>query len=343
MNYAISIRLSGNNNTNLFTGNVSYGTQGKFDHILIDQNKIIIQGSRKNTISFDNVKSIYKSTLYTQIIKSLIFLYAKNQIEQTIQEIEFFNGKDHLVLNEINQLFVGSTLDKYTFDNEDLLEMLTETEKGKAIRSSVLFFLQAIYSKNVYVSFERLWKAFNRLYVYHNNSTKDFEGLLEIKQFIITNSNAYRNSKNIATSLSKKQLRDNFRWRNMILNDYDSRKKTKNLKEFIMRYSDHRIMQLFQEMLPYRKDHLVSEGLYTEVENYLNLNIQNNIYNDIELVPIFMTKYCYFIRNKYFHGELNDLMYQLFSEDKFGDEMLFLVKLMTNVIVETINISDRLR
>ncbi len=69
-----------------------------------------------------------------------------------------------------------------------------------------------------------MWRAFNRTYLYESNQIKDLNGLIEIRKFILNNADSILDTILITNAISYDDLRK-FRWRQLILNDFDTYKK----------------------------------------------------------------------------------------------------------------------
>lgn len=80
--------------------------------------------------------------------------------------------------------------------------------------------------------------------MYHGNLPKEVDCMASLRTAIINNEVLFRKTITITNSYTTEMLRS-FRWRQLILNDYDTLNKTKAFHDFILRYKDKRIMDLF--------------------------------------------------------------------------------------------------
>ena len=71
----------------------------------------------------------------------------------------------------------------------------------------------------------------------------------------------------------------------------------------IKRFSDVRIINVFNDTLPYRIDALKADHLDCDVQNHITYVQTLNQTDNVELLCFYVLKYSYFIRNKYFHAE----------------------------------------
>lgn len=162
--------------------------------------------------------------------------------------------------------------------------------------------------------------------------------MASMRAFIISNKNLFTNTLAITNSYTHSELRS-FRWRNLILNDYTTLNKTRAFHDFILRYQDKRIMDLFDEILPYRIDFLNRENLLGSVQSHISSNRGRN---DIELIPLLSIKYAYFVRNKMFHGEIPDSTFKIYNNDE-DIEIDRLNDILSSLIFELLNNNDVMR
>ena len=153
-----------------------------------------------------------------------------------------------------------------------------------------------------------------------------------MRQYIIDNPGLFPLTLRIANLYSSNDLRK-FRWRAFILNDFGTYKKIVAFKEFVLRYNDERIMNLFKEVLPYREDFLKNAGFYGDVVSHIN---QVPTRKDEELITLLSIKYAYFVRNKMFHGEISDRTFKIHN-DLIDDEIDNLNSILSTLIYEIIN------
>jgi hypothetical protein len=141
--------------------------------------------------------------------------------------------------------------------------------------------------------------------------------------------------------MTTNQLRNSIRWRSMFLKNYDTEKKTVGLKDFVLRYSDKRIMEiLLTTKYGYSEMFLKNRGFINEVENHIKKHIAIKTINDNELVSVLTGKYMYFVRNKSFHGEKLDLTFRL-SVNKEDNELKFLNGILEPYLIDLINANDK--
>lgn len=313
-------------------------SNGKQDCFKFYASKIVLSFVRST--KYDAIISKPTNSINTQIIKALIAYYAIADVISPIKSVAITRivGTREYPYEEGEAfqqplLVEQSIVNPLHYSQSILSEVVQENERGIVLRIALSYWLKAVVADNVYLKFENLWRAFNRLYVYHGNQSKEVDNMRAIRQLMLLNSANFHKSIAITNGYTKEDFHA-FRWQKMILNDYDNLEKTEALVEFIKRYSDRRIMELFKEKLVCRESYLMAKGEWTNVQNHIARNASTTA--DIELVTILCIKYAYFIRNKYFHGETLDGTFKL-QQDKIDIEFERESKLLMTVIHEIIN------
>ena len=311
---------------------------GKQDKFKFYTSKIEL--SLVRSTKYDMIISKPTNSINTQIIKALIAYYAISDIISPIKRIAI----SRIVGTHVHQyteseffqqpLLVYKRITNHLHYSQSILpELVREDERGATLRIALSYWLKAVVVDNVYLRFENLWRAFNRLYVYQGNVRNEVDNMKAMRQLMLLNSDKFPLSTEITNGYSKEQFHE-FRWQKMILNDYDNIGKTDALVEFVNRYNDKRVMDLFKEKLVCREKYLKTIGKWEDVQNHIARNASTIV--DVELVAILCIKYAYFIRNKYFHGETLDGTFKL-QKDKIDVEFEREGKLLLTVLYEIIN------
>ncbi|MDI9311963.1 MAG: hypothetical protein QM535_17250 [Limnohabitans sp.] len=228
----------------------------------------------------------------------------------------------------------------YQIDQTRLQELFNETPKGQTTLIAVSYLLIANTSLNESDKFEKLWKSFNKLYTHIAGYNKDFDCLRYLRQFIIDNPNVPILSANKVNTLTTNKLRNAIRWRGMLLDNYDTEAMTKSFKDFVIRYSDKRIMEILLETkYGYRETFLKNKGFFALVDTHIQNAITTGTNNDNEVVSLLTGKYMYFVRNKTFHGEKVDSSFRL-SVNKEDNELKFLNSILEPYLIDLINAND---
>lgn len=301
--------------------------------------------SRSKTFTDGTILSNSTNSINNQLLKGLLFYYSLAKDFPCIKKVSIIRkrtkSKDYDYTEcktGIIQPIIGSKNKKFSLQKDKLKIIFEETEKGNAIRIALSYWLKGIASTEKYYKFDHLWRAYNRLFMYQGNTNKEVDCMTSMRSFIISNKNLFINTLAITNSYTKDKLRS-FRWRNLILNDYATLKKTRAFHDFILRYHDVRIMDLFNEVLPYRKDFLNKEKLLGSVQSHISSNIRKH---NIELIPLLTIKYAYFVRNKMFHGEIPDSTFKIHNNNE-DIEIDRLNDILSSLIFELLNNNDVMR
>jgi hypothetical protein len=178
--------------------------------------------------------------------------------------------------------------------------------------------------------------------MYQGNDLKENECMKVMRNFILNNPGQFTQSIAITNAYSRAVLHS-FRWSRMILNDYDTRKKTDALVKFVQRYHDSRIMNLLREKLVCRSNYIddpATPAFRTTIDNHIIKNLHTRV--DAELVTLLAIKYSYFVRNKLFHGETTDGTFKLKSNN-MDNEMKRLNSLLEVLVMELMESYQLLR
>jgi len=320
------------------------------DELKIDSTKITIIAKRSSTIKLDSVFYNHTSSMYIQIIKSIIFYYLVSTKFVKIKSIKIyryrgkskepkdsFDFKNH----EFTQIVSSDFIVVKNIKDDKLIKIFDNDEKGESLLIASSYLVKSLSLDDEIEKFEKLWKAFNRIYKYFGNNKNEFECQIKLRKFILENPTNFPLSTNAVNILTAQEIREKLRWRALILNDYNTEKKTKAFSEFIKRYSDKRIMELFNQLLPYREEFLKNINLYDPVINYIKENHRLNNQKNEELVALLCIKYMYFVRNKLMHGEKLESSFR-FIENKEVEEIKWLNKILKLLIIDLINCNNDL-
>ena len=341
--YTYSIRVEFSvSNKECAIGNVyaKYsGGKENIDCFEFSDNSFNLVASRTKIYEDGSILSNNGNSINSQLLKGLLYYYSLARSFPTITKVSIIRKRvksaDYNYINDCSNIVQPITPyhnNPFIFNRDAIIDVFEESERGNAYRIALSYWLKGVSSSERYYKFDHFWRAFNRLFLYQANTTKDFDGMVVIRQFITDNADYFQRTIDITNELNSDDLRK-FRWRNLILNDYSTNNKIIAFKDFVLRYSDERIMNLFRDVLVYRKEYLQNAGLYDEVNTHIN---QNPIRNDVELVTLLSIKYAYFVRNKMFHGEIPDSTFKIHT-DFVDNEIDILNKILSTLIYEIIN------
>lgn len=348
-NYTIEILFDINSRTrNIFSGQVPYfGSASFLDDFRIYNDKIIIEAKRSAIVPLDNIFYNHFSSLYNQILKSLLFYYVSTRKFAKITSIKVSRASSLKTLeektfkdNQFNQVLDSSFKLNYQIEQARLQELLNETPKGQTTLIAISYLLISNTALSESEKFEKLWKSFNKLFTHIAGEKKDFNCLRYLRQFVIDNPSILTLSTSKVSSLTTNKLRNVIRWRGLLLDNYDTEAKTGAFRDFVLRYSDKRIMEILLETkYGYKETFLKNQGFFDAVDIHIQNAIASDTKNDNEVVSLLTGKYMYFVRNKTFHGEKVDSSFRL-SVNKEDNELKFLNSVLEPYLVDLINAND---
>lgn len=344
--YKYSIYVAINNaasTTVLYKGTSQYaGGGGRLDQISIKGGGISLECGRATLIDLEGVFKNYQSGLYGQISKCILFYISTMQAIPDIASISIKVEREGVFIKEkliSSKEFKGhaelqSQL-KARFNSVSLQVIFDESDKSAALLKSISHLIRSKTKQDTFDRFDSLWKSYNALYKIIARKPKDHECHVELRKFILNNPSASKSIVKLTSKMTASELRAKLRWRALILNDFESLEKTKSFHDFIMRYTDARLMKVFEEILPYREAFLNTKGLLQNVKNHIKTHLNSGINNDQELVSILCIKYMYFVRNKSAHGERMDRIIGLGSKE--AKEIKWLSDLLEILVIDLIN------
>ncbi|NWK79550.1 hypothetical protein [Aquitalea sp. LB_tupeE] len=341
--YLLQISLEGSASDNLFKNDIQYAGGGsRLDHITIDENLITLKCERVSLIDLDGVFINYQSAIYSQVAKGISFYICSKQAIPKIERISLAAKRGDNIVSEkiITKAELkdpGALLSKFTanFDINSLKTIFDESEKSSTILKAISYLIRSKTKVDPFDQFDSLWKAYNAIYRIIGKSKKDHDCQVALRNFLIKNKCASKNTAKKITGISATSLRSLLRWRALILNDYENAAKSQAFCDFILRYKDPRIMEVIREILPYRTKFLTDSNLLETVEDHIDKNIRNNVKCDEEVIALICIKYMYFVRNKSAHGERLDRIIGL--KTKESKEIKWLSDLLETLIIDLIN------
>lgn len=315
----------------------------KTDEICFSPKMIDIRAHRSRKCTAESIMFNCNNSINAQITKALLFYYAVSSKIPQIDKIQiacFPNKEDeqntiYTSPEEVLQplMCVASTTKMSVRPIRQIL--FNEDERGKSLRIVMSYWLKAQSCEDVGIRFDYLWRAFNRIYQYHHNGGTEFDCLCDIRQFLLNNYQLF--PKTIYNAVNISALSTTFRWNKMITNNYPTISNTDAFADMIKRYTDSRIMNLFQERLSIREEYLRTMNRYQDVLNHISSNLHTK--NDIELVVLLCVKYGYYVRNKSFHGETLATTFRI-GKDSVYKEFDALNNVFTSLICEFIEHYD---
>ncbi len=319
--------------------------QNQTDTFRFFQKHFILNATRSKVYEDGTILSNSGNSINRQIIKGVLLHYSlattTPQIKNIIIIRKRIRSPHYTYLQEASHLIqpiTGNRKIQLQFDKKVLTSILDETPRADAIRIALSYWLKGISSEERYYKFDNLWRSFNRLCLFNANTIKDFEGLRKMRELIINSQASFQNTINIIKNYTIDDL-SKFRWKVFSSNEYNIVNKASALKDFILRYNDARIMDLFDKVIvPCRRQLLIQQGFFLDVNRHIKSQTQQI---DIEIVTILAIKYAYWLRNKFFHGAIYNRTFKLHT-DNIDDEVDILNNILSSLIFEIIN-NDKIR
>jgi len=188
-----------------------------------------------------------------------------------------------------------------------------------------------------------------------------------MRNFILSNHSYFPKSKQRARSITVRELKEKVRFNELLSNDYDTKEKIVSYIAFIFRYQNKIVCKNLLDNLSYFETDLKGifgldkveskfnkfdyikdlyqnnksssdiEIIYEEVKRYLTEKVENPVSNtDLEITVFICIKYCYYLRNKIFHAEKQDLTFR-FAKNNLIFELSWVNEILETLIVELIN------
>lgn len=344
------------------------------DELVIENDTLTIKCNRTAKINLINIVFSESSSIHNQIIKSLIYYYIKvnrfipiknisiNRIKQTGEETIFSLPTTRISIEQIlNDKFKG--VDILTVSINDIFKV---NDKSKAIQYALTYLLKSKITNEESERFEKLWKSFNSIYYYFGNGANENECHRLMRSFILTNPTLFPKSLHRAKSITAKELREKVRFYELLSNDYDTKEKIVAFIAFVFRYQNKVVCKNLLDNISYfeadlkdvfnldkveskfnkfsyikdlyqnNKSSTDSEIIFKKVREYLEDKVKNPVTTtDLEIVVFICIKYCYYLRNKIFHAEKQDLTFR-FAKNNLIFELEWVNDILETLIVELI-------
>ncbi|ECI3933230.1 hypothetical protein AHW90_07300 [Salmonella enterica subsp. enterica] len=340
--FLISINMDAGNEYSEYNFLMPYKfSQSYNDYLSISGRMIIIKGSRVNKLNVGQVINNHNGEINNQITKALCLYFCTNEIICKINniKIECDNEKPFsYTSSELNQLTnsVVATPLLNNLDNDSLRIILESTPKGRAYYYALTHLIRALTLENEYDSFEKVWKAFNSIYKEITGKSNDHDCLREMREFILNNSENLPLSMSYCKKLTMAKIREHMTWNKMILNDFPTISNTKAYRDFILRYTDKRIMGIAREST-IRNEFLAQKDFLEVVQNHMDNNLKT--INDAEIVSILCIKYMYYLRNKTIHGEHIDAGFRVSPSNAPSGNIKWCKKILILLLCDLFNLN----
>ena len=287
------------------------------------------------------------SVIYSQLLKSLLYLYLGNGKRVIIHSIEVSTPtiRENRPINKKRQPLANDFHLSKTIPNDVLLNLFDESPKGEFLRRVSTHYLKAITSKDRYFRFERLWRAFEQLaywHLYHNHLPKkpdETAAMREMRNFICTNPPCIQDTLSIVNKLGSRKI-SKLHWKRMIEANYHYSGNRAQLdlmiNNLIGRNKDMRLIRVFRKAIDLRRTGLIHYDLLASVNSTIDSYALTRKRNNHHVLSLLLCKYCYFMRNKMFHGEEADFTF-CFTNHTEDDDITGLVnRILESMVLDLI-------
>lgn len=338
--YKICIHIS---RSNAFVGrieNVPFvsAPAGESDTIIYTRQKITILAKRATKFTADQILHNSRNSLYIQILKSLIYLYVANQSRVRIYSITIDrntsrtkDSQQKYELERHTQPLKGDFIlrDDLPVAVKDII--WEESSRAYKLRSILSHFLSGLSSDDRYYIFERLWRAFEQLCFYHNrmaSDNSDFKALAAMRFYINNHLTEFPEALLGANTIGVRDFQS-FDWTGYVKNEFPllSEGPSSNLYDnkfkvyFVTNNRDYRVIRMLEKMVPHRNAEMAHFNIDIDVNNHISGLITNPERHDENVLTMLCCKYAYYLRNKMFHGEIEDFTFT-FSQSNDHDRNL---------------------
>lgn len=358
---------------------IEHKKSDKKDELIVEKNQITINCNRTAKINLINIVFSDNNTIHNQIIKSLIYYYIKADNFNEIQKISIHRikktGEEEVILSlPSSKILIEQILsDKFQGIDilpNDILVIFKKEDKAESLQYALTYLLKSKITSEPSERFEKLWKSFNSIYYYIGNGANENECHRLMRKFIIDNKSKFSKSVDKVKIITYDDLNEKVRFADLLQNDYDSKEKIVSFIAFIYRYENELILKSVLENLEHFNSYLKTVFTVDKVENkfnkfssikhiyqthksssdpeiifkivkrYLEDNIKNpKINTEIELVVFLCIKYSYYLRNKIFHAEKEDLTFR-FAKNNLILEIDWINDILETIITELIVINS---
>ncbi len=335
--YKICIHLSRDNS---FVGRIEHvpfvsAPAGESDTIVYTKQKITIHATRYTKFTPEQILHNSKNSLYIQILKSIIFLYVVNKERVRIHSITIDrktsrtqDAQYKYELEAHSQPVKGDFLLREDLPDNVKNIIWEESIRAYKLRSILSHYLGGLSSDDRYYIFERLWRAFEQLCFYHNRADRDnndFNALKEIRKYVNTHLPDFQAALNATDTIGVREFQ-RFDWEGYVKNEFPllaKGPKPKVYEEkfkvyFVTNNKDYRVIKMLEKVVPLRNAEMIHFGINGDVNSHISNLIAHPKLHKENVLTMLCCKYAYYLRNKMFHGEIEDFTFS-FSEGNNND------------------------
>lgn len=319
------------------------------DKFIFKSSLIKIECKRRNSQKKEEIENNPSNTIHLQIKRALLLYYAANAQKARVYSISVYkllnNQKVSMVDLKYDEKNQPIRLQPVPMTYQFPLVRLCDNTLGVShiqFEKVLSHWLGAWTTKERYDRFARFWRCLEQLSKrsYHGANPNEKNCLEALRAFMLPNSVYFPLACSQVDTMTTRELRS-FQWKLLIYNNFKKtagqRKYDEYRDQFVLAYSDERVMHMLQDTLVYREQELRNKNVYTAITNHLTTELNTPHKNNIDVVTILSAYYAYYTRNKIFHGELQERTFSISntSEDGIVDKLNVLLEKVT---FELINI-----
>lgn len=348
--YNITIHTSRVNGMHSTFSNVAYPKKPyskSGDEIKVYTQKVVISTKRNRKYDDDAILEYKQNSIYQQIFKSLLYIFLSRGKRIKIRSIDIECGsKIKNIPIEINaQPLEGDFELKYPVPNDVLNVLFEESIKGSTLRTATSHYLIAISTKDRYKRFERLWRSFEQISIWHKyhegrpRLPNDFEVLREMRNYFETMPHELGHTFNIIDRLNSRDI-SKLHWKRMVENNFpytgEARQITNLYDELFDKNRDVRLVRVYNKIRAIRSSAISAHNRGHDFDTLIQSYLASKIKNNSHVLSLIVCKYCYFMRNKMFHGEEADFSFCFTNHTEDDDITDFLNNILTILVNELI-------
>lgn len=347
--YTITIHTSRTNRLRLNKIDLNYHKKpaaASFDIVQFLNQKVVIGAERNSKrLSLEDMLEYKQSNLYSQIFKSLLYLYLGNGSRVSIRSIDV----DTATIHETRAIDRKSQPLGNDFNLRKAIPLPTldvlweETSKGENLRTVVSHFLKGVTSKDRYFKFERLWRAYEQLayrHHYHDNIPKSPSGtdaMRSMRALIISNPAYIQDTLNLIDGIGSRSL-DKLHWKRLIESNYPYSGTVNQLNCLISNLingnQDYRLCRVFRKARDIRRNGLTNHHLLAGVDSTIAGYQAARAKNNSHVLSLIICKYGFFMRNKMFHGQEADFTFCFTNHTEDDDITDFMNRILESFIID---------
>lgn len=349
--YIIKIDLP-RNNVLIYSGNHPFKDGSINDSFTFKRRQIVINCTRTKIFKEDDIIGKDNNSIHTQIRKALLLHILINAKDARISRITVSRVKKQGESVIVSKRYMPSNQpfptynSTFSFDPASVVYILKEDDAARKLRVIVSHWLNGIKHNDAFFRFEGLWRAFERLSLYHNRNNPNQRdrtlvgpSMSGMKSFMLANQALFTNAAMKCNSLTYDDIRI-LKWREFFKSEYSKNTNhtcSKYKENFLDPFNDQRLVSLMTYTRPYIENILVNQGRKNEMDNII-MNKPARQKTNHEIAAMILPLYGYYYRCKAFHGEIVARQFILpAANNKDSERLTILSELLSCTCTDLIN------